>query len=229
MPQLVIALLVVFGGYWLIKQYSKATPQQARSMNKKIAGGVALAFSALLALRGALAYAVPLFALGLGLMGKTNPFPGSFNWGKKASGQKSRVATSILEMELDHDSQTMTGKVLAGSFKGQSLEQLTPDDLQSLYQYCGNAGDQSISLLEAWLDRNRQEWRETWQGERRASGGGTGAMTRDEAFAVLGLSKDATPQDIKDAHRRLMKEFHPDRGGSDYLATKINQAKDMLL
>ena len=54
-------------------------------------------------------------------------------------------------------------------------------------------------------------------------------MSRDEAFAVLGLKPDASQQNIKDTHRRLMKEFHPDRGGSDYLAAKINQAKDILL
>jgi DnaJ domain len=229
MPQIIIALLIVFGGHWLIKQYGRATPQQAKSMNKKMAGGAAIAFSAFLALRGAYAYAVPLLALGLGLMGKANPFPNGFNWGKKSEGQKSRVATSILAMELDHDTQTMTGEVLAGPFKGKSLEHLGTGDLQALYQFCANATDQSASLLEAWLDRNRQEWRDTWDGKRHAQSSGTGSMSRDEAFAVLGLKSGATPQDIKDTHRRLMKEFHPDRGGSDYLAAKINQAKDILL
>ena len=54
-------------------------------------------------------------------------------------------------------------------------------------------------------------------------------MSRDEALAVLGLKSGASTEDIKNAHRRLMKDFHPDRGGSDYLAAKINQAKDILL
>ena len=54
-------------------------------------------------------------------------------------------------------------------------------------------------------------------------------MSRDEALAVLGLKKDATTDAIRAAHRRLMKDLHPDRGGSDYLAAKVNQAKDVLL
>lgn len=53
-------------------------------------------------------------------------------------------------------------------------------------------------------------------------------MTREEAYAVLGLKPGATVADVRAAHRRLMKDFHPDHGGSNYLAIKINQAKDML-
>ena len=54
-------------------------------------------------------------------------------------------------------------------------------------------------------------------------------MKEDEALRVLGLSRGASPEDIKAAHRRLMAQFHPDHGGSNYLAEKINAARDVLL
>jgi hypothetical protein len=54
-------------------------------------------------------------------------------------------------------------------------------------------------------------------------------MSRAEALQVLGLPASATVDDIKAAHRRLLKDFHPDKGGSDYLAAKVNEAKDALL
>ena len=54
-------------------------------------------------------------------------------------------------------------------------------------------------------------------------------MTQKEALAVLGLNEEATPDEIIAAHRKLMQKIHPDRGGNDYLAAKINQAKDFLL
>ena len=56
-----------------------------------------------------------------------------------------------------------------------------------------------------------------------------GTMRADEALSVLGLHAEATASEIRDAHRRLMQLVHPDRGGTNYLAIKINRAKDVLL
>jgi DnaJ family protein C protein 19 len=57
----------------------------------------------------------------------------------------------------------------------------------------------------------------------------SGIMSRQEAYEVLGLHPGASELEIKDAHRRLMRGAHPDAGGSDWLAARINQARDILL
>ncbi|MGV6874917.1 DnaJ domain-containing protein [Pseudochelatococcus sp. B33] len=61
------------------------------------------------------------------------------------------------------------------------------------------------------------------------NGAGQGRMTEDEAFEVLGLEPGATETQIREAHRTLMKRLHPDQGGTNYLASRVNQAKDVLL
>jgi DnaJ-domain-containing protein 1 len=231
MTNFVLAIIIIFGGWWLLRQFANAQPAQLRGLLRKVAGGVIIALAGFLALRGAMNIAIPLFALGLGLLGQQALFPNGFPWGQKSPGQRSRVATSMLAMELDHDSGTMDGVVLAGPLQGRKLSSLNPAELRALHSQCAGAPDQSRVLLEAWLDRLKPEWRQDWGGSARSAGGmaAGGAMSRDEAYAVLGLKPGATDEDIRAAHRRLMKEFHPDRGGSDYLAAKINQAKDLLL
>lgn len=56
-----------------------------------------------------------------------------------------------------------------------------------------------------------------------------GGMSREEAYAVLGLQPGADAEAVKAAYHRLMRTAHPDQGGSDWLASRINQARDVLL
>src|SRR6516164_260526 len=156
-----------------------------------------------------------------------------------SGGQTSRVETDFLRMTLDHDTGSMTGTVLRGRFSGMRVEELGSADLLALLRECRAEDDEGARLLEAYLDRIHPDWREELAGGRAgASSGGRGGssarptsgdMTVEEAYAILGLAPGADPEAIKEAHRRLMIKLHPDHGGSDYLATKINRARDVLL
>jgi len=70
---------------------------------------------------------------------------------------------------------------------------------------------------------------ENESGRARNAGVSPTRMTREEALSVLGLSDGVTREEILAAYRSLITRMHPDRGGSSYLAAKINQAKDVLL
>src|SRR5271166_2646824 len=151
-----------------------------------------------------------------------------------AGGQTSTVATPFLRMTLDHDTGSMNGTILKGRFSGMRVEELGLADLLSLLRECRAEDEEGARLLEAYLDRFHPDWRDELAGERTGSSGSgarstSGDMTVEEAFAILGLAPGADAEAIKEAHRRLMVKLHPDHGGSDYLATKINRARDVLL
>lgn len=67
------------------------------------------------------------------------------------------------------------------------------------------------------------------QQQERRRGSGSEAMSRAEAAEILGLDPEADREAILAAHRRLMQKLHPDRGGTDYLASRLNAARDRLL
>ena len=186
--------------------------------------------------RGALPLAIPLALFGLALLGmKTGSWFGAggpFGSAHKSPGQKSEVRTDALEMELDHDSGHMEGRCLKGQFAGRTLSSLSDEDLLVLLEELRGSDEQGAVLIEAYLDRRAQGWREGPEeppGTSQAPRGGRGRMTREEAYAVLGLAKGASEDEIRAAHRKLMMKLHPDQGGSTYLAARINEAKDVLL
>jgi hypothetical protein len=153
-----------------------------------------------------------------------------------STGNVSEVETSYLRMRLDHDTGAMSGMVRQGRFTGRRLDELTEPELMEFWRECRVGDEASARLMESYLDRLQPDWR---SGAAGAGGAGADAgagprttadaMTRDEALAVLGLTQGADAAAIKKAHRDLMMKLHPDQGGSTYLATKINRAKEILL
>ncbi len=152
-----------------------------------------------------------------------------------SGGQTSTVNTRFVQMTLDHDTGAMDGTVVEGPFTGRALSSMSLDELVQLLRHAIQEDEHSAQVLQAYLDRHHgSDWQEKAGAGTAGGGGGTGpraagTMSVDEAYEILGLEPGASAADIKAAHRRLMKQMHPDHGGSDYLAMKINQAKDTLL
>ncbi len=191
MPQLLIILLLGLTALWIVGRLSGGRPLSA-AVVRQAAGGGLIFLGGFLALRGGIAAAAPFLALGLGLLGKNLPLGDIFGFGRKTKGQKSRVQTRMLAMELDHDSGAMDGEVLEGEFKGRRLSELNRESLLALLRACRRVADQSGPLLEAYLDRTVRDWRAA-AGEQRRSGG-TANGHHDTAGGLRGAGPQGRSQ-----------------------------------
>ena len=142
---------------------------------------------------------------------------------------ESEVSTRILSMHLNHESGELSGKVLSGPFTGKQLHKLTLSQCQELMNYCEQEDQASVDLLNTYFEQRFGEEYCSGKQSENQNGNESIDMNTREALAVLGLTEGATQEEIISAHRNLIQKMHPDRGGSTYLASKINQAKDILL
>jgi hypothetical protein len=229
MPTIILGVLVLVLALWALHAFSKVDPRKAAAALKLLGGTLALGLAGFLGFRGRLDIAIPIGLTGLGLLGW---LPWGAGYGartQKSTGQVSRVRSAFVEMELDHDTGAMTGRILAGRHEGRTLESL---DVETLTNCLPEIDAESRALLMAYLDRREPAWREHTQGDA-ATGerapAGSGKMTEQEAYQILGVEPGATDEEITRAHRSLMKKLHPDQGGSTYLAARVNEAKEVLL
>jgi hypothetical protein len=243
MTPLLLGLAVVVAIYFLVKWYTDASVKQIKASAKWIGVTVLLLGIAVLAATGRLGAAFGLlmafFAWAWRVFHMVNAarqFTGmfrSFGFGQglgagPAAGNSSQVTSAYLNMVLDLSSGAMDGEVTAGTARGRRLGQMTLNDLMALRREVASDPD-SERLLDAYLDRAHPDWRETTGAGPSSGPPAASAMTREEALRILGLKEGASPDEIKAAYRKLMGQLHPDRGGSDYLAAKVNQAKDFLV
>jgi hypothetical protein len=220
----IILLVVLFGFFWLI-----LTNPAHKSAAYLTSYGPLL----LIALGGLLTFfrrgviGVPMIVIGFSWWRRSQ----SARPATSSGGQKSTVRSASLEMELDHDTGEMDGTVLTGRMKGARLSSLNEEELLSLYQEICSDSD-SAALLVSFLDRYHTDWRERADSDSFKEQGGASrfdAMTKQEAYKILGLEPGASQQEIHQAWRRLIKGVHPDGGGSAFLTAKINAARDVLM
>jgi len=254
---MIVWLIIGFGALLLLLAaldwMSKANRRDLGKAGLAIGIALLAIFGVLLAATGKLFVALP--ALGSALLGLwrwrwlVKLMANRSSWGKRVAGggagaagnggQQSEIRTGWLCMRLDHASGALAGEVLAGAYAGRSLDSLDRQALMALYTELQAADAESARLLETWLDR---VWGADWRAQAGAGAGGgaggttgggararQGGMTRREALDILGLEEGADAAAIKAAHRRLMARLHPDHGGSDYFAAKLNEARDLLL
>src|SRR5438477_3545913 len=221
----ILALLL-----WASQAFSTIDPRKLAPIVKLVGGLGALGLAVFLAVRGQFGIAVPLGLAGLGLLGWLPFGPAGFGARtQKSAGQVSRVRSAFLEMELDHDTGAMRGVILAGPREGTRLEGL---DVDTLIGLMSEIDDESRALLAAYLDRRDAGWREHAQADAATRQGGSaarGPMSQEEAYQILGLQPGAKAEGVVRAHLTLMKRIHPDQGGTNYLAARVNEAKDTLL
>ena len=144
----------------------------------------------------------------------------------EADGAAAEVETGMLAMRLDRGTGRIDGEVRRGPLKGARLSRLGLEAVLRLLDEARLEDPPSVDLLEAYLDRRDPGWRGR---EAAPPPGGSATMDEATALGILGLTGGATEDEVKAAHRRLMAKLHPDHGGSTYLASQINQAKDVLL
>jgi len=242
-PRIVLVVIVLIGIFIVMRWFMRARPADVSRILRRFGTAIIIGGLIFLAITGRLHWLFALIASIFAFLPRLLPLlryvpllGGLISYVKRkhataapSSGQQSRVETRFLRMTLDHDSGAMDGEVLEGQFKGQQLGSLSLEQLLILYKEYRTRDEQSAALLQAYLERvHGEEWHRTNE-ETGQTTTETGKMGREEAYEILGLSPGASDDEIIAAHRRLMQKLHPDRGGSTYLAAKINQAKDFLL
>jgi hypothetical protein len=231
MLYLIGGVALLFGLLLLGRAFVNADPRTLARFVKWTAIGPAVAAVIALAVSGRLSMLLALAAGLFPLLRRLHSMVGGLRG--PSTGASSDVETPYVRMSLDHDTGAMSGTVLQGRFSGMRFDELRRADLLALLRECRTADEEGARLVEAWLDRTDPEWRDDLRGERAAAGPppprGGADITIDEAYAILGLRPGADEAAIKEAHHRLMKKLHPDHGGTDYFAAKLNRARDVLL
>lgn len=232
MTWLILGTSLVVGGLLLLRWFVSADPKTVVRVLRWTGLGFALLVVLFLMISGRFSW---LWIALFGLLPWISRFRMLRRMARAArgpsSGRQSRVDTRFVAMSLDHDTGDMDGEVREGRFSGRFLSEMPLEDLLSLLSEASVDG-QSASVLQAYLDKMHGDtWREQAEagGHHYSASAAGGVMTAEEAYNILGLEPGAPEDEIRRSHRDLMKRVHPDHGGSDYLAAKINEAKETLL
>lgn len=233
MPRLILILAIILVTVLLLRRVQSLPPHKRRSGYIQLGLTVAVIAVVILTLMGkmhwlgaAVTGLIVVLRQALPLLIRAFPLLNSLRQRQANASQQSEVSARFVKMVLDHSSGELNGEVLEGPYKDWRLNEMNKTQLREFLSFCEEHDADSANLLSSYLEQRFPEGMSDPNQDERASGSG---MNRKEALAVLGLDEDASDDDIVQAHRSLMQKIHPDRGGNDYLAAKLNEAKDFLL
>ncbi|MBC8269078.1 MAG: DnaJ domain-containing protein [Rhodospirillaceae bacterium] len=234
LPYFILGIALLTGLLLSMRWYVSADPKTLVKVLKWLSLGLIIVIGLFLALTGRLAWAFITLPVLLGWIMRFRSAATMFkNFSRMTAGAQqsgaSEVETRFLRMNLDHASGTMDGEILEGHHKGRLLSEVGQHAVVGLLKVCWSEDEQSAQILEAYLDRYYPNWRIGAEKKTASNKSFKDEMDRSEAFEILGLSEEASDEQIKEAYHRLIAGLHPDHGGSTYLAAKINRAKDVLL
>lgn len=219
-----LGLLVL---WWGAGQARRLHPKLTARLMRQAGGYGALALAGLVLVRGRIEFAILLAIAALWLLEGSGGV--SRRWHRLTAGWRGATGPEgarILRVDR-------TGEAFAqvGPFTGQALAGLPLSALRDLLGF-GRANDPDGALwLEAYLDRRHPGWRVDADADadpRPRGASGPGAMTQEQAYQILGLQSGASLEEVRTAHRTLMKRLHPDQGGTVEQAARVNAARDRL-
>ena len=234
MPAIVLALVVLavvaLGIAWFLRANPSALARGMR-MVLVVLGAIAVGGMLIFGLRFLPSLLPELLGLaGLvitGLIARALRNRPSGGFSSPGTGRRTEVRTAFLQAWIDHGTGDVGGTVLTGRFAGRTLDRLSDSELLDLHEEC--ADDAEFAARDGGLSRPAAERRLAHAHDSRRRVDPRTDMTREEALAVLGLAEGASEEEIKAAHRRLIRRTHPDAGGTADLAARINRAKDVLV
>ena len=227
MPEILFGALVV-AGILFFRQKVTGVDLGKFTNKLRLFGGGGLLIAGILAValdRVGLAVLFIGLSWGIGTGGRGIPLRPGKPWRVRRWQQQVRHAkTRFLAVEINARTGGIRGWARRGGFAGQCFDDV---DLPDLLIFRSEVDQRSRELLDTYLDqRFGSIWRTRYKDTQwdKAS-----LMSRMEAYAILGLDNDGSPEQIRAAHRRLMLLSHPDKGGSHADAIRINRARDVLL
>jgi len=132
---------------------------------------------------------------------------------------KPKINTKYLQIQIMIQSRQASINIVEGEFKGRSFSSLSQNEVTKLLEELKNNDPRGFNILNVIISQNKQT----------SSSSDKSQMTEEDALSVLGLKKGASDEDIKKSYYDLMKKFHPDKDGNNYLSNLITEAKNKLL